>query len=380
MSRRLVLLLLVPTLLVAMVGLGLAAMRTPAAEPTEPAAAPSATPDVVIAMPPPPDPIGHLPPVQRPSAPEPPTAPTAPDGPTEPAAPAYDVAAVQRQLTEQGYYVGPLDGREGPGTRAAVMAFQKVNGLAADGTVGPLTLSALASPVTPALRGGPATRIEIDLDTQVLYYVADGRLERIIPVSSGSGQTYRTPGGGTARSLTPVGTFRVERRIRGVRNAPLGTLYDPLYFHKGWAIHGSDSVPAYPASHGCVRVPRADAIWLFDRAPVGTTVVLYGGQHTFTLGSNAAGTDNPAGDVGTDAPAPTPAPAPTQPEPPAHEPTPAPPAHEPTPAPPAHEPTPAPPTQEPTPEPTPGPTPGPTPEPTPGPDHTPPLPTEPPAP
>jgi peptidoglycan hydrolase-like protein with peptidoglycan-binding domain len=43
-------------------------------------------------------------------------------------APAYDVAVVQRQLTEQRYYLGAVDGKAGSALKSAVMAFQKVNG------------------------------------------------------------------------------------------------------------------------------------------------------------------------------------------------------------------------------------------------------------
>ena len=32
-------------------------------------------------------------------------------------------------------------------------------------------------------------------------------------------------------------------------------MYNPLYIVGGIAIHGSLDVPAYPASHGCIRVP-----------------------------------------------------------------------------------------------------------------------------
>ncbi|MBS0290818.1 MAG: L,D-transpeptidase [Proteobacteria bacterium] len=35
-----------------------------------------------------------------------------------------------------------------------------------------------------------------------------------------------------------------------------------MFFHKGYALHGSNSVPGYNASHGCVRVVPADAQWL----------------------------------------------------------------------------------------------------------------------
>jgi L,D-transpeptidase catalytic domain len=55
----------------------------------------------------------------------------------------------------------------------------------------------------------------------------------------------------------------------------LGTLHNPMYFYKGWAIHGSPRVPAYAASHGCVRISNADADWLFPLVPIGTPVVIY---------------------------------------------------------------------------------------------------------
>jgi len=235
--------------------------------------------------------------------PEPAPSPSPSPTPTPSPSPAGELVGVQQRLTELGYYAGPLDGADSSATRSAVMAFQKVQGLAPDGVAGPATLGALEDPVLPQLRGGEPDRVEVDLSIQVLYLVEGGEVARILPVSSGNGETYRQADGDTAVALTPVGTFRVERRIRGERVAPLGSLYDPLYFYKGWAIHGSNSVPASEASHGCVRVPRADAVWLFDRIPVGTQVVLYGGTHAFTLDEAAsAGTDTPGGDTPQDAP------------------------------------------------------------------------------
>ncbi|MGH3926698.1 MAG: L,D-transpeptidase family protein [Pseudonocardiaceae bacterium] len=216
------------------------------------------------------DPEPNLPP---PPAPVPPP-PAPPPGP--------DVGAAQQRLAELSYYVSSVDGKAGGSTRSAVMAFQKVNGLKADGAIGPQTSAALASAAKPSLRGGPPNRIEVDLTRQVLYFVQNNDLVRVIPVSSGNGKVYRTPSGGRARANTPVGTFRVNRRIRGVRVADLGTLYNPMYFYGGYAIHGSTSVPNYPASHGCIRVSQADAVWLFARTPVGTTVMVYGGTHTFS--------------------------------------------------------------------------------------------------
>jgi lipoprotein-anchoring transpeptidase ErfK/SrfK len=190
-----------------------------------------------------------------------------------------DLVAVQRRLQELGYLLGPADGVKGQQTVAAVMAFQRVNGLSVDGVVGPRTLAALESPAAPQLRGGPDTRIEVDLTRQLAHVVRDGTRVVTLHISSGNGEAYR---GGTAYGRTPVGDFRVERRIHGERHAELGILYDPLYFHRGYAIHGSNSVPNHPASHGCVRVTRADARWLIANIADGTPVQLHGGIHVFT--------------------------------------------------------------------------------------------------
>lgn len=270
-------------------------------------------------------------------------APTAAPTSPLPAAPSYDVAAVQRQLTDLKYYIGPVDGKAGPALRSAVMAFQKVQGIGADGVVGKGTLAALAAPKQPQLgASAPGNRVEVDLTKQVLYVVKGEALTRILPVSSGNGATYSQKNGSKARALTPVGWYKVERRIVGERKADLGTLYDPQYFYRGWAIHGSNSVPAYPASHGCVRVTRTDATWLLGQIANGWSVYLYGGEHTFSAGSSAPGTDNPTGDEPAPAqPAPV-QPAPVQPAP--AQPAPAQPAPPPSSEPPA--------TTEPTTEPT----------------------------
>ncbi len=229
-----------------------------------------------------------------------------------PKPPTYDVVAVQRQLTALGYYIGRVDGRPGAAQRSSVMAFQKVQGIPADGAVGKATLEALKAPIKPVPKGNaPADRVEVDLTKQVLYVIRQGAIVRIMPVSSGNGKTYEQKNGRLARALSPVGYYKIERRIVGVREADLGTLYDPQYFYRGWAIHGSNSVPARPASHGCIRVTRADAKYLLDAISVGMAVYIYGGTHTFTAGSSAPGTDTPSGDTAQDTESPTPSPSAT---------------------------------------------------------------------
>ena len=52
-------------------------------------------------------------------------------------------------------------------------------------------------------------------------------------------------------------------------------MYRPNYFDGGYAVHGMTSVPAYPASHGCVRmtVPTMDRMW--SSLWVGMPVAIY---------------------------------------------------------------------------------------------------------
>lgn len=118
---------------------------------------------------------------------------------------------------------------------------------------------------------GEPTRVEIDLARQVLFFWQDGRLARILPVSTGSGERYCV-GEVCERAVTPTGTFRIGRKVAGVDQGPLGPLYWPMYFRGGVAIHGAPSVPAQPASHGCARIPMYAAASFFDQVPVGTIV------------------------------------------------------------------------------------------------------------
>ena len=148
----------------------------------------------------------------------------------------------------------------------AVYAFQKVQGLPRTGAVDARVWRALGSARTPRPRyARPATHLEVNNGRQVLYVVRGSRVALIVPVS-----TAGLPG-----KFTPVGRFSIYRKVRGFDPSPLGTLYDPLYFTGGYAIHGNPSVPPYPASHGCVRVPMWVAPHLFATNPYGETVYVY---------------------------------------------------------------------------------------------------------
>jgi peptidoglycan hydrolase-like protein with peptidoglycan-binding domain len=187
-----------------------------------------------------------------------------------------EVVALQQRLTALGYRTGPADGLLGAATVSAVLAFEKREGLPRDGIAGPVVLGQILAPVGAGPRPNlPVPRIEVDIARQIAFVVLVNAIWTL-NVSTGSGLTYQDPTThATDVATTPVGTFRVERAVNQDVQAPLGTLHRPLYFYEGWAVHGAASVPAYPASHGCVRVSDVDADWLFPLIPVGTTVVIY---------------------------------------------------------------------------------------------------------
>ena len=148
----------------------------------------------------------------------------------------------------------------------SVYAFQKVQGLERTGTVDAGFWTKLESPRIPTPRyASPADHIEVDKTHQVLYLVRDGKIALISPVSTA----------GIAGYYTPEGRFAIYRKVTGYDPSPLGVLLDPMYFVGGYAIHGNPSVPPYPASHGCVRVPNFVIYRLFGSEPYGETVYVY---------------------------------------------------------------------------------------------------------
>ncbi len=183
------------------------------------------------------------------------------------------VLKLQERLAELGYDVGTPDGKWGARTTYSLMAFQKVEGLIVDGEDGPQTQAALAeaSPPGPMLPGGAPTRIEIDVARQVMFHWVGGSLARILPVSTGNNEHYCVDGECSV-AVTPGGSFRIGRKAAGLEVAPLGELWWPMYFNGGIAIHGSPSVPAYPASHGCIRIPMYAAPTFYNEVPAGTRV------------------------------------------------------------------------------------------------------------
>jgi N-acetylmuramoyl-L-alanine amidase len=186
------------------------------------------------------------------------------------------VVDLQQALTDLGFSPGPADGRFGRHTRAAVYAFQKHHRLERSGVFTEADWDLLEMPVDLPGWGPELDRVEIDLDRQLLYLIKEGDLSGVFPVSSANGETFINYTGRRVAAVTPEGRFTFNRRREGWWQSYLGFLYRPFYFRGGYAIHGSSSVPPFPASHGCVRVEVADMDYLVGQFELGMPVYVYG--------------------------------------------------------------------------------------------------------
>lgn len=182
------------------------------------------------------------------------------------------VARVQRRLSALDYWAGPVDGVFGMLTLQGVLAMQKVAGIVRDGVVGPVTRSHLDAGTRPAARTRRGDALEVDIARQVLLVVSAGTVQAIHATSTGSETPYYHRGRWWP-ARTTTGSYRVYRVHRtGWEHGPLGSLYRPMYFNGGIALHGAESVPASPASHGCCRVTPAAMDQLWHHAGLGTRV------------------------------------------------------------------------------------------------------------
>jgi hypothetical protein len=168
------------------------------------------------------------------------------------------VLALERRLRELHFALPRVDARYDLDTYQAVLAFQKVNGLPWTGRTNASVWRALARAHVPHARYR-GTHIEVSKGRQYLLVVRNGRVDEVVHISTG------------ATGNTPIGRWHVYRKVVGWD----WVLWYPIYFLRGFAIHGYPSVPAYPASHGCVRVPMWIAPKLFAKVARGATVVVY---------------------------------------------------------------------------------------------------------
>ncbi|MGI5918284.1 MAG: spore cortex-lytic enzyme [Christensenellales bacterium] len=88
-----------------------------------------------------------------------------------------EVKEIQRRLKDWGYYKGPVDGKYGEATRAAVIWFQKKHGLVADGIVGAQTAEKLGIPAPRSggsAKAGGGSSSDLYLLAKLVYAEARG--------------------------------------------------------------------------------------------------------------------------------------------------------------------------------------------------------------
>lgn len=186
-----------------------------------------------------------------------------------------EVFEAEQLLAALGYWTGPVDGKFDAGSRHALVAFQKVEDRKRSGKLTISELQALREADRPLPKHTGYAHVEIDLERQVLFLVDDHDvITHILPVCTGNEKLYMDHGE-VHRAHTPRGTFKVLRKINGVRISSLGLLYYPNYIHGGIAIHGSSTIAVYPDSHGCIRIPMFAAQEFSRLVPVGMEVIVY---------------------------------------------------------------------------------------------------------
>jgi hypothetical protein len=166
-------------------------------------------------------------------------------------------------------------------------------------------------PLTPD-NGG----VVVELDQQRAYLFHENTLVAVTRISSGR-RNHRTETGvftvGSKRRdhrsnvygdfVGPDGAVMVADVDARVDAAPPGAVYrgasmanflrlhhqqksTPIGFHAG-------KLPGYPASHGCLRLPRAGSEMFFDYLPVGFPIIVRGEKYGVPFGTRQAGTKRP---------------------------------------------------------------------------------------
>ncbi len=172
------------------------------------------------------------------------------------------VQLIQQRLAALHLYI-PQTGVYDQGTGLAVDAYHRLLGWGTYQTLDGRTVSGLLDGFGAFKVRYPSDgrHVEGDIGEQLLALIDGSRVESIYPISSGKPSTP-----------TILGRFSVYEKVPGY--LPDGMYYSN-FFYSGYAIHGYDPAPDYPASHGCTRLPIVDAISVYNWVDVGTRVDTY---------------------------------------------------------------------------------------------------------
>ncbi len=172
------------------------------------------------------------------------------------------VVGFKKGMRKMGYIAN--SGRcFGGKTARGVLAYRKVNDMSRSMRAG----AGLVKKVYSGKGGyevrhpGAGDHLEAPLSKQVLVFTKGDEPYAIYPISSG-------------KSSTPTVTGHYEM-IRTEPGYNSHGMYYSWYFHGGYAVHGYESVPDYPASHGCLRTFIADQPEIYERIFYGQDIFIW---------------------------------------------------------------------------------------------------------
>ena len=172
------------------------------------------------------------------------------------------VELIQQRLAALHLYV-PQTGVYDAGTSLAIDAYHRLLRWGSSQSLDGRTISFLLDGLGAfkVRFPGHGHHAEGKLSLQLLALMNGSQVYRIYPISSGKPSTP-----------TILGDFQVYSKVPGY--LPDGMYYSN-FFIRGYAIHGYDPAPDYPASHGCMRLPITDAISVYDWLNLGDWVDVY---------------------------------------------------------------------------------------------------------
>ena len=172
------------------------------------------------------------------------------------------VVGFKKAMRKMGYIANSgscFGGKTGRG----VLAYRKVNDMNRSTRAGAgLVKKVFAGKGGYVVRHpGAGEHVEAPLSKQVLVFAKGDKAFAIYPISSGK---YSTP--------TVTGHFEFIRQEPGYNSHGM---YYSFYFYGGYAVHGYESVPDYPASHGCLRTFIADQPEIYNRIFFGEDIWIW---------------------------------------------------------------------------------------------------------
>jgi len=172
------------------------------------------------------------------------------------------VVGFKKGMREMGYIAN--DGRcFGGKTARGVLAYRKVNDMSRSMRAG----AGLVKKVFSGKGGyevrhpGAGDHLEAPLSKQVLVFAKGDEPYAIYPISSGKSSTP-----------TVTGHYEMIRTEPGLNSHGM---YYSWYFYGGYAVHGYNSVPDYPASHGCLRTFMSDQPEIYERIFYGQDIFIW---------------------------------------------------------------------------------------------------------